>query len=229
VVGERPQTRKRVAPRGRDRHLERQEDGVRSAGRVVHHTSEDRRGFWCSKADLRTQPADNLDRHRRQEAEANTFAIDILAPPSRTRGFCAPAPDLARALAMSDALEISREAACRRYVEHHREPIAVLFSRNGRLRYAKSSAEFPRVTLRVSDMMPDLPGNGRSEPSRMEEADAADWLVLPYRGTLSVQTLRQQEGWATTLLHAQLIDDEDEDHGIEDAAQRFERWSRGSI
>lgn len=108
-----------------------------------HHEQTDGSGFWCNKNDLRTRGGADQNRHARQEAEANTFAIELLAPRIRTRPYLGAAPDLAMALAMSNWLQISREAGVRRYVEHHAETLAVVFSHNGRVRYTQRGSSFP--------------------------------------------------------------------------------------
>ena len=185
-----------------------------------HHVPTAETGFWCTQSDLSVRPSSDRARHRRQEGEANLFAIELLAPRSRARRFCTGRPDIARILEMVDSLDISREAATRRYVELHREPLAVIFSQNGRVRYTAWAATFPALSIRTGAVMPELPvgPNGLSE---VHDADPEDWLAQKGRIALTVQTLHQKENWTTTLLHApDLEDDQDEP---EDAFDRISR------
>ena len=166
-------------------------------------------GFWCDKADLSRRMKNGLDLHQRQEAEANTFAIELLAPPDRIRSHLAGAPDIEKALAISRDIDISQEAAVRRYVELHDAALAVAFSQNGRLRYAVPGAEFPALNLCRGGQMLDF----RAAPPgaiTFDDADAMDWLRRGEGFDLTVQTLHQREGCAITLLQAEQIDDAEE-------------------
>jgi Zn-dependent peptidase ImmA (M78 family) len=68
-------------------------------------------------------------RHIQQEAEANTFAIELLTPRRLLQQHLKPAAELNHALAIAERFDISREAATRRYVALHRNCLAVVFSR----------------------------------------------------------------------------------------------------
>ena len=185
-------------------------------------------GFRCSRGDLRVGPAGGRDggsdQHRRQEAEANAFAIELLAPRRWLRPYLSGAADLAQVIALSDAFEISREAGVRRYVECHHQALAVVFSHHGRVVYYTAGREFPWLALRKSMTVPDLPAASEGTfLSDTEEADPSRWLSGSKAVTLSVQTLYQRDGWAMTLLCA---DEADEDGGIEDTVERYSRFDR---
>ena len=179
-------------------------------------------GFQCSREDMIETDASASDRHRRQEAEANEFAIELLAPSARMRPYIETPADLKHALAMARDLDISREAAARRFVALHDEPLAVVFVNNGQLRYAEPGAEFPRLSIAKGQPVPFLPKRiGAGALSEMEEVDAIDWLQRPDGVCLSAQMFRQREGYATVLLKAELSDAADSE--LEDTYQRFTR------
>lgn len=179
-------------------------------------------GFWCSREDMVVRHARSEDWQRRQEVEANTFAIELLAPLKIVQRYLDDRPNLLPVLALSDDLNISREAAARRYVACHTETLAVAFSKESRFLYADWAKEFPSLALRKGGTMPDIPsaatGNGVSE---IEPADAGDWLTSPGEAVLTVQTLHQRDGYATTLLN--LVSSDDENAGIDDTYERFHR------
>ncbi len=110
-------------------------------------TSED--GFRCTREDM-THP-DRTGQHLRQEGEANSFAIELLAPGKLIRSHLARAADLEHALAISVAQDISREAAVRRYVALHDECLAIAFSVQGRIRYVEKGNDFPHLAVWTSD------------------------------------------------------------------------------
>jgi hypothetical protein len=127
---------------------------------------------------------------------------------------------------MADELEISREAGARRYVELHREALAVVFSRNGRFIYAVPSGAFPKLSVWRNERVPDLPGaSGQDRTSAIEEVDAVDWLARSARLTVTAQTLHQRDGWAMTLLRAVSPDEDEDEDGTEDTYERFVRFS----
>ena len=181
-------------------------------------------GFWCSRRDMSEHQLDAADRHRRQEAEANLFAIELLAPQSRIKQYLDGAPDLAAVRSMSSEMNISKAAAARRYVACHRETLAVVFSRDGRLHYFESSEDCPPLRVRRGLPIPDLPADTDDLGlTSMSEAAADEWLARSVNIDLAVQTLYQQNGHAITLLHVSSID-EDDDGGIEDTYARFNRF-----
>lgn len=189
-----------------------------------YHVATAPEGFRCSRSDMIRSDLRAKDRHFRQEAEANAFAIELLAPRHLVRPYLGDRPDLGHVKAMADHLDISREAAARRYVALHGEPLAVIFSHNGRCQYAVSAVDFPSLSLARQAAMPDVPAlAGATGLSTAEEADAAGWLINANGVVLMVQTLHQQNARATTLLWAcQLPSDEDD--GLENAFERFTRF-----
>ena len=180
----------------------------------------------CSKQDLSANFIAGADAHRRQEIEANRFAIEILAPRVRCQAFIGPEPDIGEILRMRQEFDISREAAARRYVELHDEPVAVAFSKSRRLTYSVRSQSCPPLSIRKSEplSLPPVPKNGGAvtETSHTAPDDWAD----RFRGELTLQTLFQKEGFALTLLR--FIPSEDQEPEIEDAYQRFSRFGAGS-
>ncbi len=184
------------------------------------HEPTSQTGFQCSRQDMMEsgQRLSDRDRHRRQESEANEFAIEMLAPAARVRRYVEREADLTHILSMATDLDISREAAARRYVALHDELLAVAFITNGQLRYAEPSPDFPRLSVVKGQPTPYLPKYpDTSVLSAIEEVDAADWLQRSDGTTLSAQVLRQRDGHAIVLLKAQ------PDEELEDTYKRFTR------
>jgi Zn-dependent peptidase ImmA (M78 family) len=74
--------------------------------------------FACHLEDLRLpwrrRPRET-SRHIAQDAKANRFAIELLAPEKFLRPYLGGLPDLAKAVRLARELNLSREAAARRY------------------------------------------------------------------------------------------------------------------
>lgn len=156
--------------------------------------------FECSTQDMSNPRGD--PQHITQEKEANRFAIEVLAPHTLMADSLDQEPDLKLACTLADELEISREAAIRRYVELHPDNIAAIFSHNGKIRYIEKGPRFPRLSVWNGNILPDTPPGPRdgSNLTDMAEADAREWLSQPHGKELLSQTLFQQQGYATTLL-----------------------------
>ena len=169
-----------------------------------HRPHDPSHGFACSRTDLGMgwrPPASAESLRATQEIEANRFAIELLAPPKLVRPFLFGVPDLAKVLALSDTLGVSREAGARRYVQLHKQPAALVFSLDGAVRYVDRGPEFPFVSCytgqRLADLASPIDDFGLSAHL---EADTREWLSRPGNRPLVMQTLSQQNGYALTLL-----------------------------
>jgi hypothetical protein len=157
------------------------------------HQPTDHDRFVCTAEDM-TSPR-RRGRHLQQELEANAFAIEVLAPRRALSTLIGKPAELDHALALVKRFDISREAAIRRYVALHPECLAVVFSRNGQVRYVEKSDSFPRDHRRVgrpagphSSTVP----SGR-QPHLARRGGAIDWIKRPARLTLFAQTLFPRE------------------------------------
>ena len=171
----------------------------------VLHTPTTEDGFECRQGDLamggdlrRT----DLTKHQLQEVEANRFAIELLAPLKMMKPFLRGEPEMEKVVAAATALDLSKEAASRRYIELHGDCLGVVFSKDGCFLYSDWSDRFPYLQFKRGDRLPVAmrkppPGDTLSN---MDEVDAADWLQRPYARQVYAQTLMQKNGHATTML-----------------------------
>jgi hypothetical protein len=187
-------------------------------------------GFECSKLDMiaGADPRALDDRHRRQEAEANRFAAELLMPGYLVRPHLSGRASLDAGLALANALEVSKAAALRRYVQLHDCPQAVIFARDGRLIYLVRHPSFPRLCLTKDAQLPV-----RDNGDRIAAAETIDWLAAPSRQSLRLQRLPQSDGYETLLIQAEGLpssghDGEDDDEQIEDLVDRLDRWGARS-
>lgn len=82
-------------------------------------------------------------RHLKQEAEANRFSIELLAPSQRLKPFLYGVTDLRHALDIAEAFDISKAAAVRRYVELRDKTLAVIFQQGRHRPIHRSAARLP--------------------------------------------------------------------------------------
>ncbi len=116
---------------------------------------------------------------------------------------------------MSREFAVSKEAMARAFVDAHMEPVALIVSRRGRVERFYRHEDFPFLATSKGTPLP--PGSISSdgvmpgECSEAEEVDADCWLTD--RGAdrtlvLSEQVLGQRQGFALTLLQAELDEEE---------------------
>lgn len=179
------------------------------------HQPSDPGGFTCRSEDLWLSDGRAHNRHRRQEEEANLFAIELLAPAERVRPFLQSLPDLEHVVRLSNDLDISRQAAVRRYVSLHPRRLAFVVSQDGECDYVVRGGGFPALRVAKGRTLPQLPSPARASVlSAIESAGLVDWITKPVPGQLNVQSLHQQDGYAITLLH--LVGEEDDSTITED-------------
>lgn len=180
-----------------------------------HVLSEDT-GFRCTSENLRETREGR--RELRQEAEANRFAIELLAPRPMVNHHLSPDPDLRDAQRLRDALDLSLEACIRRMTECRDEVLAAIWSHQGRVRYSVRDARFPFIPLTRGDRLPQTTHafrvirNGRPGFSEFSETHAQPWTSRPDLD-LFEQTRLGPDGHAVTLLWADLPEDEPDEDG----------------
>ncbi len=190
------------------------------------HEPPSEKFFACSQADMiaGVETSDLDDRHRRQEAEANRFAAELLMPGHLVRPHLSGRASIDAGLALATALDVSKAAALRRYVQLHDCPQAVLFARNGRLIYLVRHSAFPRLCLKKDAQLPL-----GSDCDRIAPAETNDWLAVPSRQSLVIERLSQSKGYEIVLIQAEgmtgsgLGGDHD-DEKVEDLVDRLGRW-----
>ncbi len=171
--------------------------------------------FACSHADLRLENTREADRAKRMEVEANRFAARLLMPPDRIRAnLRSRQPDLCEVVRLADEFDVSKAAMARSYVDAHREDLALVVVRNGRIEQAHRPDDFPWIEPSIGDPVPQesIACNHRLLPGQntaMEECDPETWLGpagVRKAEVLSEQVLAQRDGWAMVLLHAELTE-----------------------
>ena len=168
-------------------------------------------GFRCTAADLGVAGGTSI--HHQQEAEANEFAISLLAPPYRVSQILGNAPDLKDAATMRDQLDISLEASVRLMINSRPEALAAIWSKDGNVRYFATSPAFPRISIRPGSSLQaetaacKFVTDKKKQVSGMFQTQSSAWAFrsgIPMRE----QTRLGKDGHAVTLLYAETTGDE---------------------
>lgn len=179
----------------------------------------------CTSKDLKETGRETL--HQKEEAQANRFAAGLLMPKP---WFTAQVdelgePDLDHLRVLAASYSVSQEAAANRYTELSSEKCAIVFLKDGRVRYSRASRSFPAISLRSGDQAPSECFQARNDRS-WQIARVADWLKpAPGRHPeLRLQILNQAKGFQTALLMIDAAEDDDagEFHDLE--ASYTPRW-----
>lgn len=179
------------------------------------HRPRDGLQFSCSHSDLRIENIREADRSKKMEAEANRFAARLLMPPTRIRAnLRSRQPDLGEIVRLAGEFNVSKAAMARSYVDAHREALALLIVRNGRLVQAHRPDDFPWIGPRIGEPIPEASiAHGQrlqlGQTTAMEQCDPETWLgssAARKVEALSEQVLAQREGWAMILLNAELVE-----------------------
>lgn len=169
--------------------------------------------FKCNSADIGGVSAGSA-RHQLQENEANEFAISLLAPPYLVQPAIGATPDLADALGLRDQLKISFEASVRLLISYRPEPIAAIWSKDGKVQYFVPSQAFPKLLVKPGHLLPAVSAASRfieiqnRGVTAVSDTPARGWCIVPCR-SMTEQTRLGRDGYAVTLLVADLRDDGD--------------------
>lgn len=180
---------------------------------MERHQPSDQGSFRCMPSDMRVRS--KAEQHYRQEAEANRFAIELLAPARLAAPLLVDPPDLRHALLMRDLLDLSLEACVRRQIELADQTLAAIWSHQGRVRHPFRSKEFPFLTCQKGHALPKETAGfraiqkGKRGITPMTETSAIAWTNNP-EIEIWEQTRVGKNGHAVTLLWADMPDGGDD-------------------
>lgn len=199
-----------------------------------YHKSQNGR-FECNSRGMNArrddgQKWDSRPPYERIEIEANEFSGTLLVPIPEYREIRRKMSgcDIEHIVQLANDFGVSKEMMARTYVDSAPEVIGVITSNNGRAKKFILPKQFPYLGM-LRDM--PLPENsfarahiakGKAGTSTLLEEVRTD-IWLDRRGnveTIYEQTLLQQDGWAMTMLLAEMSDED----GSSDEDDR--NWNR---
>jgi Zn-dependent peptidase ImmA (M78 family) len=178
--------------------------------------------FLCSRADMRQWDRQQQDAYAKMEVEANEFAALLLMPPPLLSKELAKFRDplIDQIIQVASDFNVSKEAAARAYAQYHEQPVAAVVTKDGRIDRIYKNVRFPRLSVWIGQPAPKgsalltLPRSSAG-PSKLVQSSPEQWLETEWgvkMPELYEQVLHQREGYALTLLWAELtLENEDED------------------
>lgn len=175
-------------------------------------------GFRCTQAGFRQEESAGARGQAAWEAEANTFASELLMPPAefKRRLRASRGVSVDALVSLCNEFGVSKVACGRRMGQLADDPCAMLISKDGVIQHIYRHSAFPFIGLRTGMAVPrDAQVQLFKEPpgsiSDVDETEPSGWQLRETRGLeLYEQVLMQSDGWGLTLLTAE-IEDEDED------------------
>lgn len=174
----------------------------------------------CTPEDLREMSLNTT--HRKQEAEANRFAANVLMPKPWMKRDAEQLGEveISHLQILAKRYQTSLEATINRYIDLTDDRCAFIFSKDNVIRYARPSRGFPKLGLAPTDQLPTssativAPSSELRTPTVWFNVDSSVWLETSWgeqsQGILE-QSMRQQGGHCITLLFvAQTEEPEDE-------------------
>lgn len=187
---------------------------------IPWHTLDSNLRFNCSARQMTVSDIKSKDSYLRKEAEANRFSAELLMPEALFQHDMRKMaePSLEEVFSMAKKYDVSKEACLIRYVSLQDEPSAVVFSKDGIVRYCFKHNDFPY--LNVKKGIP-LPKSGLSSDAKIlsggiteaVEVDSETWLAENHQrvpGSLLEQTAKLSAGYQITLLFTEYDEEEDE-------------------
>lgn len=118
-----------------------------SLGHELGHFMIPRHGheMHCRVNDFKSFEGKNLSSRQNIEMEANQFSAELLMPSKlfKSRNGFNGEPSMECLIKQAEDFDVSFEACAQRYCNQHDEPVAIVFSHQGIVRYSCKSAEFP--------------------------------------------------------------------------------------
>lgn len=185
----------------------------------------------CTAADLRQNRLGNA--REKQEVEANRFSASLLMPRAwflRQMGELGRV-ELQHVQDMAADFGTSFQATAHRYIELTSDNCAIVFSKDGVVRYPRWTPKFPRLAVRKGDPLPAHCRSRRAPPAPLQvvtdwdEVDGAVWLEASYGDrlpTLLEQSFRQEGGYQVTLLFVDQPAEADEEG---EEGELEEKWT----
>lgn len=177
-------------------------------------------GFQCKKSDLETDERSGMSGRPLWEAQANTFASNLLMPANefKRRLRLHSGASIESLVSLSNDFGTSKVACGRRLLDLSDTPCAIIVAKDGVIKQLYRAKTFPFISLKAGLLLPktslsQIKSLLANQQSDVEPTDQCNWLSKDDQEGLELfeQTLCQRDGWTLTLLTADIQDSDDED------------------
>jgi Zn-dependent peptidase ImmA (M78 family) len=173
------------------------------AHQLGHFLLKEQRGDRrCTTRDLAENRRDTP--HRKEEMQANRFAAGLLMPKPWFAAFVEGLgkPGIEHLLEIAAEYGVTLEAAASRYLDLSTTTCALVFLKDGVVRFARGARTFPALAVGPGDTIA-LPSPSAKERAAWIPAEVRDWIVLPREirpPKLALQVLARKDGVQLVML-----------------------------
>lgn len=199
----------------------------------THHSDRQ-----CSNRNMAETRRDTAQ--RKEEMQANRFAAGLLMPKPAFNDLVASLgkPGVAHIPAIAKTFEVSLETAATRYADLTQEMCALVFVKDGTMRYARPSRFFPQLSIRAGDAVPQALREARPEDRPKDRpkdriawapADPRDWIALSPKARpprLTWQVLTKANGFQLVMLFINAAAERRADEEAEKDATEIPKFGR---
>jgi Zn-dependent peptidase ImmA (M78 family) len=184
----------------------------------------------CTNRDLGEKRTDTPQ--RKEEMQANRFAAGLLMPKPWFTTFVAGLgkPTVAHLPIIAAKYDVSLEAAASRYVELTPGMVALVFIKDGVVRYLRLSRSFPETVIRPGSPAPAAVLEvGTQDKIAWVPTNVRDWVLMS-RDTrppkITMQILSKDNGFHLVMLSINVAAEQRADEEAEKAATQSPKFGR---
>lgn len=184
----------------------------------------------CTNRDIVETRRDTA--HRKEEMQANRFAAGLLMPKPWFNDVVAGLgkPGVAHIPRIASAFAVSLETAAARYADLTQDMCALVFVKDGTMRYARASRSFPQLSIRAGDAVPQpVPKARPDDPIAWAPADPRDWIAMSPKvrpPRLTWQVLTKINGFQLVMLFINAAAERRADEEAEKDATEIPKFGR---
>lgn len=202
-----------------------------SAHALGHFLLKTHRGDrQCTNRDLGEKRTDTP--HRKEEMQANRFAAGLLMPKPWFVDFVAGLgkPTVTHLPTIAAAFDVSLEAAASRYVELTPGMYALVFVKDGIVRYMRLSRSFPPTVIRPGNPAPAaIVSAGPTDPIAWAATNVRDWVLMSRDARppkVTMQILSKENGFQLVMLSINAAAERRADEEAEKMATQSPKFGR---
>jgi Zn-dependent peptidase ImmA (M78 family) len=169
---------------------------------------------------------------RKEEMQANRFAAGLLMPKPWFNDLVTSLgkPGVAHLPKIATAFAVSLETAAARYADLTQEMCALVFVKDGTMRYARPSRSFPELSIHAGDTVPQYVLDACPDDRiAWLPADPRDWITLSSKARppgLTWQVLTKANGFQLVMLFISAAAERRADEEAEKDATEIPKFGR---
>ncbi len=184
----------------------------------------------CTNRDLSESRRDSA--HRKEEMQANRFAAGLLMPKPWFVAFVEGLgkPMVTHLPTIAAAYDVTLEVAASRYADLMPTTCALLFIKDGIVRYMRPSRSFPALSINAGDDAPPVVRSASPDDKvAWLPTEARDWIIMSRNirpPSIAMQVLSKANGFQLVMLYVNAAAERRADEEAEKMATQSPKFGR---